>query len=311
MFRGGAALGTAPKRPSRYQSWSLLASIFILYSILSIVMTGSHRFQENSVILQQAQIVSAPQGDWRFDLKRPSNSSDLSILQGVTPSDVVMEPYPHLVLQNVLPKQVYEQLNSQFPSDEEIYRVSSGLSGPIRWLNNYRYSMQSSSLLKSRPTTRVSTLWKDFVKYHSSRAFLAEVLYVFGPALSMYRPDLLLLAHEKNVSLSELSLSTLKLSKTDLLANVEIVLNSEVKAKSSVRGPHHDKLNEIFAALLYFRRPKDNSMGGNFQVYRCKGNCTKVQNNPALKRKLGLSPLGRHEQFDPRTIDLVSEVPYR
>lgn len=86
-------------------------------------MTGPHRFQDNSVILQQAQIVSAPQGDWRFDLKRPSNSSDLSILQGVTPSDVVMEPYPHLVLQNVLPKQVYEQLNSQFPSDEEEWDI--------------------------------------------------------------------------------------------------------------------------------------------------------------------------------------------
>jgi len=231
------------------------------------------------------------------------HSHRLSVLRGVTPDDVRMEPFPHLVITNALPTQLYERLSSHFPSDESIYRTSSGLTGPVRWINNYRYSMDTS-LLKSQ-------LWKEFINFHTSQAFFAQAAHVFAWGIARFRPDLLLLASESNLTVPELSTATRKSAKSNLLTGVEVVLNSEVRTRGSVRGPHHDKLDEIFAALLYFRRPSDNSIGGSFQVYRCKGNCTKVANIPALKRKLGLFPLGRHEQFDPRTIELMSEVAYR
>ena len=35
---------------------------------------------------------------------------------------------------------------------------------------------------------------------------------------------------------------------------------------SAVRGPHYDRLSELFAGLLYFRHPDDTSSGGDLQA---------------------------------------------
>ena len=35
---------------------------------------------------------------------------------------------------------------------------------------------------------------------------------------------------------------------------------------TAVRGPHYDRLTELFAGLLYFRHPDDRSSGGDLQV---------------------------------------------
>ena len=178
-------------------------------------------------------------------------------------------------------------------------------------MNNYRYGMDSTLLLGPRPTVRTSPIWKEFIEYHTSAAFFGDFVRVFQPALAKYRPDLIAMAEKKNKTLSDLLVTAHKAVKSDLLSKTELVVNSPVMAKSRVRGPHHDKLNEIYAGLLYFRRPNDNSVGGSFQVYKCKGNCSKVPNDPKLKRALGLSIHGRHEQYDIRTIQLMREVPYR
>eukprot|EP00976_Prorocentrum_cordatum_P081574 1184462-Prorocentrum_minimum.AAC.5 len=43
----------------------------------------------------------------------------------------------------------------------------------------------------------------------------------------------------------------------------QIAMNSPVtKEVDSVRGPHVDDINELWAGLLYLRKPEDNSTGG-------------------------------------------------
>ena len=79
---------------------------------------------------------------------------------------------------------------------------------------------------------------------------------------------------------------------------------------SLVRGYHHDKLNEIFAGLLYMRKKGDHTPGEAFQILRCKHECRKVPENAEIKRRLGIATTGRHEQYDPKTLELDNEVIY-
>ena len=47
----------------------------------------------------------------------------------------------------------------------------------------------------------------------------------------------------------------------------QVAMNSPVRAKSAVRGPHLDGPGEVWAGLLYFRHAKDDvSTGGELQV---------------------------------------------
>ena len=44
--------------------------------------------------------------------------------------------------------------------------------------------------------------------------------------------------------------------------------NSPVRTPSTVRGPHLDSPFKLFAALLYFRAPEDDSSGGDLEFVR-------------------------------------------
>jgi hypothetical protein len=58
-----------------------------------------------------------------------------------------------------------------------------------------------------------------------------------------------------------------------------------------VRGPHHDKLVEIFAGLLYLRQEDDRSTGASLGVYKC----VKVRSLQTLQDALGSTGrAGRH-----------------
>jgi hypothetical protein len=50
----------------------------------------------------------------------PHPGARYNILQKVTAADVVMDPYPYIVIQNPLPDDVYDELEAEYPSDDEI-----------------------------------------------------------------------------------------------------------------------------------------------------------------------------------------------
>ena len=58
------------------------------------------------------------------------------------------------------------------------------------------------------------------------------------------------------------------------------------------------------------RKKGDNTPGGNFQILSCKRECRKVPENEEAKKKLGIATTGRHEQYDPKTLELYEEIIY-
>ena len=246
-------------------------------------------------------------------LHRPV-SHRLSILQRARMEDVRNEPFPHVIIKNALPEPIYTALERHFLSDTELVAETTG-SLTQRMRSNYRYSVKADALLgfkKQSKIKRISPIVREFAKYHTSTQFVQEVLWLFQEKLGEYRPDLLLKLQSIGKSGDPKLLASPDKSGSHLIkTEVELVINSPVfYSSSSVRGYHHDKLNEIYAGLLYMRKKGDMTPGGNFQILRCKRDCRKVPENAELKRKLGIATTARHEQYDPKTLELDNEVTY-
>ncbi len=176
-----------------------------------------------------------------------------SILKNAKHADVHLKPFPHLVLDNALDGELYHELENEYPFE---YRID-GYSG---FANNTRYQISAVDGLRG---TRLSPLWQEFVRYHTSEKFLEDVFTVFETALSAYYPKLSLPMHTG---------IRFKDKTADVWMDCQPGINSPVKKVSSVKGPHLDHQNELFASLLYFRHHEDTSEGGELELYRATRN---------------------------------------
>lgn len=178
---------------------------------------------------------------------------NLSILQNARPEDLRLEPFPHIVIDNALNQELYRQLESEYPFESKI----EGYSG---YANNTRYQISAVDGLRGG---RLSPLWKEFVSYHVSKEFLAEVKNIFTPAIAKYYPQLSVNG-DVGVRFRD--------AKADVWMDCQPGMNSPVTEVTSVKGPHLDNAHELYAALLYFRHPEDKSQGGDLELYKYRGN---------------------------------------
>jgi hypothetical protein len=99
----------------------------------------------------------------------------------------------------------------------------------------------------------VIDLWKDIL--HTSHPDVEEC---YGKSLSEFSTGIRQPGDTKNPA--------------NLVADIQLDcqfgVNSPVRQATSVRGPHTDSRYKLFAALLYFRKPGDNSRGGELELYR-------------------------------------------
>jgi len=182
--------------------------------------------------------------------------SDLSILQNVAAADVQSDPYPHLVLQNALPEELYNALSESYPGADKIV-------SPTEMGNNKRYQISAHVGLTSPDLT---PLWQEFMRFHVSQAFWNEVIVLFGDQIRALYPWL-----ESAVgrSLDQMSVGVRNVHpERDVVLDCQPGINSPVTRQTSVRGPHLDNPKELFGALLYLREEHDDSTGGDLEIYR-------------------------------------------
>lgn len=190
--------------------------------------------------------------------------NQLSILSRASRADLVLEPYPHLVIKNALDPEIYAKLESQFPAPEII------LNG--RAIKDTWFDYPACKVIKDY---RVSPLWREFFEYHTSKEFFNELVNLAGDQIRVLRPDL-----ERRVgrSLEDFIVGMRPGGRGDPLADgadvsteCQFYLNY-TKQTRIVRGPHVDRPSELFAALLYFRRDDDLSSGADLAVCAAKEN---------------------------------------
>ena len=163
----------------------------------------------------------------------------MNILSKIQPSDVSPYPFPHVIVEDAIDREVANQLLAEIPSLESIGKIRHG---------NQRISMGYD-----RAMNLATPPWREFLSIHVSQEFCDDFSRVFG--FPRYRVGI---RHRDSFN------------DTEMLLDAQICANTPADTPSSVRGPHVDTPEAIFAGLLYLRHPNDDSIGGDLQLFEIK-----------------------------------------
>jgi hypothetical protein len=188
-----------------------------------------------------------------------------TVLDRADRARVVMEPYPHIVIENALPDDVYEALSASFPT-------LSALPADLAATSNRRFNLYASWGPTELPKDQTPTPWKAFLEAHTSAGFVRKVFDLFpsvtaegaAPGERRIRPE----------CFGEGLAGMLRLdgpaSEADIVARATIAVNTPATGSTSVRGPHVDSRWKAYVGLYYVRAPDDDSVGGDLLLYRWK-----------------------------------------
>ena len=195
---------------------------------------------------------------------------NLSVLQ--KKPELVLEPYPHFVIEDALPQDVYEQLEREWPK-EQLLSTEPFDSGIC-------YRLKADEMLKPG---KVSRIWKEFTEYHTSMEFYKEMTEVFGD----------LVPHVDDLTLSPRGWNS---GNDKIGTDCQTVMHKPIDFSS--RTAHIDNPREIYAALLYMPYKEDQSTGGEFQIHETYAEITEVNKNGGreVKEKAG---------------EIVKTIPYK
>jgi len=212
-----------------------------------------------------------------------------NLLAGLTESDVVEDPFPHIVVENALPIETVRQLLADWPDDSLFCGASPALSNR-RFNYNARQIMSNASIAPS---------WQSFTVEHSSAEFFRRFVQIFGRWIRAEYPQLIDRFGADLEGMRTGLRNVDNLQQRDLLIDVQLAINTPVTRRpTSVRSAHVDRPNKLFAGLYYLRPEFDReSRGGDLELCRLRAG--------ARPRFTGL------EMVDERCTDVQRLVPYR
>lgn len=182
----------------------------------------------------------------------------MSILQNATRSDLRLEPYPHLVIENALDASVFAELEASFPSDDV---VRNGRPEAETW-----FDYPACKVLHDE---HVAPIWREFFRYHTSGEFFSELVALAGDALRQLNPGMEARLGRRleafRVDMRPGGREDRLAPGADVSMECQFYVNYTRKLRA-VRGPHVDRPSELFAALLYFRNAADESSGGDLEI---------------------------------------------
>jgi hypothetical protein len=188
-----------------------------------------------------------------------------TLLSKVQASDVITEPFPHIIVKDALEEDIYLKLVTEFPS---IATLNKGVDNKGKDLSSNKrlHYLAKESLIDAQ----ITPLWKEFLALHTSSTFLQEFLHIFKePILQMY-PDF----EKKYGSFKTVRAGLRKVDTfetADVLLDALISINTPVVTKpTAVRRAHIDLPDKLFAGLFYMREPQDISTGGDLEIYKFK-----------------------------------------
>ncbi|MGC1310046.1 MAG: hypothetical protein WA885_22690 [Phormidesmis sp.] len=186
-----------------------------------------------------------------------------SLLENATKADVFTDPFPHIVIKDALDDSLCTRLIEEIPSTDTLKVGRDSRAGYERF--NY-----SASLVNNNP--EISELWRQFIHLHSSEVFMHQALELMGEHILNLYPDF----EKRFKPLQEFTSGVRKIDhfpEVDMLLDAQIAMNSSLNTPlKRIKRPHIDRPQVLFAGLYYMRHPDDNSIGGDLEIYRFKGN---------------------------------------
>jgi len=181
-----------------------------------------------------------------------------SILAHASRAEVQVEPFPHIVLRDVLEDSVCDRLIAEFPPLESMVGWSPEAS-------NKRLYYRAKTAAHD---PALSPLWREMIETHASQTFLDQLVAIFGESVLDTYPDF-----ERTFGPLDSLRAGMRyrdsFDAADVLLEAQPSANTPVTAEpTSVRAGHLDNPNKLFVGLFYLRHPDDDSTGGDLELYR-------------------------------------------
>lgn len=199
---------------------------------------------------------------------------------------VQTDPYPHVIIEEALPWDLYEELEKTFPEEQ--------VMNTIPFDKGICYRMKSGILIN--PTFQPE-IWRKFSEYHTSAEWFMEVYELFKPWLSTIPKLSQLVTNNAGKPILENNICArpwagFKEKKMNgklinLLTDCQVVIHKPITDElinslknppdhKTTRTPHIDNPLELFAGLLYMPYKDDTSTGGDFQLHTVKNDIIRV-----------------------------------
>ncbi len=204
--------------------------------------------------------------------------SNLSCIQNV--KVVEEDPYPYVCVEEALPEHLYKELADSFP--EQLVCSTQPHDGGI----TYRY--KSKECVNQAPPP----IWQDFFAYHTSPEYFKACVKLFEPAIMKSYPQYEHLLSADNITTRDVDNSG------SYVTDCQFVVHEPVDQTGTSRTPHVDNPVEIYAGLLYMKKPEDTAEGGNFTIHR------QINEIQQVNKTLG-------RQVEDNVHEEVVQVPYK
>ena len=175
-----------------------------------------------------------------------------SLLQNFKQTDFFNEPFPHVIIKNALPENLYKNLENSFPNELIKNTNDDNKRGTI-----FKEHIEDKEKYK---------IWYDLLKYNSSNSFFNEFYNIFKESFNFSNTALMKTVekyHQKIISNNP---------SDEIQPDVVYGFNTPAKTPSSVRGVHLDTHDKLYIGLYYMRGLNDKTKGRDLIIYNWKKN---------------------------------------
>lgn len=200
-----------------------------------------------------------------------------SVLQNFIPECLNLDPFPYIYIPQVLPWDLYEKLEAEYPEQHVTGKRTTGFK-TIRY-RQHEFDYENV----------VSNTWREFVNYNTSKEFKDELIKVFSDGIIKHYNHLYTKYTTADVS------PRMKPTKDSIKMELQFVCNATDQVQ--IRTPHVDEARELFACLFYFKKPEDKIADGGLNIYK------NISDKQWRRKK------GREAVLE--DIDVVDYIPYQ
>jgi len=227
------------------------------------------------------------------------NLNDLSVLKNFKKENLIMDPYPYIIIENCLDEDIYNHLENTYPNDNLIFNEDIQKHSKIQ--KNIRYQINASNTLKNN---NIDNIWKFFVKYHTSNEFFKQLESIFNT-------ELLYNTKNKFKKINKNSIGIRNIDSKDILMDCQIGINSISNVKNCVIKPHIDNQKKIYSGLLYMKHKDDISNGGDLNLYNIKYKYSNIDEFTKIIKNNNINNLTNNHEWDLNQLKLINTVKYK
>ena len=219
--------------------------------------------------------------------RNPEPGTRKSFLSTLSPSQIIHEPFPHIVVDKMLPEPLCQQLIREFP------RLDVFTKGQPYGDNQKRYYHAIHALAEGH----LSPAWKTMVSDFLFQSTWVEAYRLFRSAILTEYPDF----EAQYGNPEDFRIGTRfrdDPAACDMLLNSFLLIHTPIHGQACVeRGPHYKMFKTLYVGYLFLRPEEDDSEGGDLELFSIK---------PGAKIQLN-----QRHTVDRELLQLEKVIPYR